>query len=67
MGLELLLSQLNSSSKKRTAGMVSSKERVQRFCKENGVDVSAFLPNMRIFPKAAYADELEKYPVLKDE
>jgi hypothetical protein len=62
--MELLLSKLKPSAEKPE--LQSSKERVLEFCRKNGVDINRFIQEGRVFPKNAYADELEKYPLLKD-
>lgn len=47
-------------------GIRSSRNRVLGFCKNNDVDANASKIRTREFPKSAYADELEKYPTLRD-
>ncbi|UYI26322.1 hypothetical protein J0A71_01g01410 [Encephalitozoon cuniculi] len=46
--------------------MVSSKKKVLRFAKDNGVDMNKSLIKAEEFPRSAYADELERFPVLRD-
>lgn len=49
------------------SSLASSRKRVLEFCRRNGVDPSRSAISTREFPRAAYADELEKYPVLRDQ
>lgn len=50
----------------RDEGTYLSKKEVLEFCRDNGIDINESLVKTREFPKNAYADELERYPVLKD-
>lgn len=54
------------ATKQSSSPLASSKQRVLRFAEDNGINVDKSLIGPREFPKSAYADELEKYPVVKD-
>ncbi|KAG5859023.1 hypothetical protein KMI_09g14500 [Encephalitozoon hellem] len=54
------------SNRKTTNLMASSKKKVLQFAKSRGVNMNKSLIEVEEFPRNAYADELERFPVLKD-
>ncbi|AHL30171.1 uncharacterized protein Eint_111055 [Encephalitozoon intestinalis ATCC 50506] len=46
--------------------VVSTKKKILQFAKDSQVDMNKSLIEIEEFPRNAYADELERFPVLKD-
>lgn len=53
-------------NRKASNPIVSSKKKVLQFAGSKGVDMNKSLIEVEEFPRHAYADELERFPILRD-